>query len=286
VFQNKSRKNPLAHKALWEDHAIHKQTYAELADKHGCSERTIQKRLDSYDPGHERKLNTVCVTPPSVWWTTIILLIDTTYFGRDFGVMVFRSSQTGEVLCTMIVTYETVGQYKEVVKQIQAAGWNVVAIVSDGKKGLLGWFGSIPTQMCQFHQIAIVTRATTKKPKTQANKELKELAHLLTKTDKETFTQAIKDYETRWWSYLKQTTRHKNGRYEYTHKKTRSAFNSLKTNLQYLFVSYDYKDRLDIPNTTNWLEGSFGHLKPKVSVHRWLKKWRKLKLILTLLYGK
>jgi hypothetical protein len=52
--------------------------------------------------------------------------------------MVFRSSQTGEVLCTMIVTYETAGQYKEVVKQIQAAGWNVVAIVSDGKKRLLG----------------------------------------------------------------------------------------------------------------------------------------------------
>jgi hypothetical protein len=38
----------------------------------------------------------------------------------------------------MIVTYETVGQYKDVVKQIQAAGWNVVAIVADGKKGLLG----------------------------------------------------------------------------------------------------------------------------------------------------
>ena len=50
VFQNKSRTNIRAQKKLWNDYALHKQTYAELAEIHSCTKRTIQTRLDSYDP--------------------------------------------------------------------------------------------------------------------------------------------------------------------------------------------------------------------------------------------
>jgi hypothetical protein len=55
--------------------------------------------------------------------------------------------------------------------------------------------------------------------------------------------------------------------------------------LPYLFVSYNYFHTLSIPNTTNWLEWYFSHLKSKVRIHRWLKKERKIKLILSLLYS-
>jgi hypothetical protein len=41
--------------------------------------------------------------------------------------------------------------------------------------------------MCQFHQIAIIRRYLTKKPKLQASKELWVHVMLLTKTDKESF---------------------------------------------------------------------------------------------------
>lgn len=286
VFQNKSRKYKQAWKKLWEEYALHKQTYAELAEKHGCSQRTVQKRLDAYDPWFSCIFDASSIMPPPHPNTPIILLIDTTYFGHDFWVMVFRSSVTKETLCTMIVNYEIVEQYKEVVGKIQETWWNILAIVCDGKRGLLWWFGNIPTQMCQFHQVAIVLRATTRKPKTEANQELKQLAHLLTKTDKETFTYELQQYWNRWWEYLKQKTLLTNWKLIYTHKKTRSAYFSLWRNLQYLFTWYDHLWQLDIPNTTNWLEGIFGHLKAKVSLHRWLKRHRKLKLILTLLYSK
>lgn len=306
VFQNTSRKNQKFWKKLWEDYAIHKQTYGELARKYGCSERTIQSRLDSYDPWFSCRWNIPSIIPPKELNTSIILLIDTTYFGHDFGIMIFRSSQTKEILCTMIVDYETNHRYQEAIWKIQEVWWIIQAIVCDGRKGLLwsfthsgipcqsqwlSWFQQsqeryIPTQMCQFHQVAIVLRATTKKPKTQANKELKQLAHLLPKTDRETFTYELERYGERWWNYLKQKTLLANWRYVYTHKKTRSAFFSLVRNLQYLFTWYDYHGQLDIPNTTNGLEGIFGHLKAKVSLHRWLKRHRKLKLILMLLYSK
>lgn len=296
VFQHTSRINKKAHKKLWEDYALRKQTYEELAVREQCSVRTIQTHLDAYEPGYEHHWTTFRIEPPETMGTSIILLMDTTYFGREFGVMVFRSATTKTILCTMIVHHETVNQYTDVIQKIQEAGWHIAAIVCDGKRGLLGWcmrldtITQIPTQMCQFHQGAIVLRATTKKPKTEANRELKQLAHLLTRTDKETFTYELEHYELRWGDYLKQRTRIETGkhagRYTYTHRKTRSAFFSLKRNLQYLFTWYDYYGQLSIPNTTNWLEGAFGHLKAKVSLHRWLKRSRKLKLILTLLYSK
>lgn len=286
VFLNKSRKNIQSMKKLWTDYAVHKQTYGELAEVHQCTKRTIQTRLDSYDPWFQQEWNVSSIKSPPVLGTSIILLIDTTYFGRDFGVMVFRSGKTKETLCTMIVHYEVIDQYKEMVRKIQEAGWNISAIVCDGKRGLLGWFGNVPTQMCQFHQVALVLRSTTKKPKTEANQDLKQLAYMLTRTDKETFTYELEMYHEKWWKYLKEKTRLTNWKSVYTHKKTRSAFFSLIRNLHYLFTWYDYIGQLDIPNTTNWLEGSFGHLKAKVSLHRGLKRARKLKLILTLLHSK
>jgi hypothetical protein len=38
----------------------------------------------------------------------------------------------------MIVHHETIDQYKDTVRKIQEAGWNIQAIVCDGKRGLLG----------------------------------------------------------------------------------------------------------------------------------------------------
>lgn len=46
--------------------------------------------------------------------------------------------------------------------------------------------------------------------------------------------------------------------------------------IKYLFIWYDYIWKVDIPNTTNWLEWFFSHLKTKIRIHRWLKKERKM----------
>jgi hypothetical protein len=110
--------------------------------------------------------------------------------------------------------------------------------------------------MCQFHQVAIIRRYITKKPKIQPNKDLKILSELLTRTDRETFEWAIEEYERIYDAFLKKKTsyfdpRTDKERWHYTHKKTRSAFLSLKRNLPYLFVSYNYTHTLSIPNTTN-----------------------------------
>jgi len=55
----------------------------------------------------------------------------------------------------------------------------------------------------------------------------------------------------------------------YTHKKLRSAYRSIKNNLPYLFTWYD-NIGLNIPNTTNAIDGHFADLKNKLRNHNGL----------------
>ena len=161
----------------------------------------------------------------------------------------------------------------------RSEGWEILAIVCDGKRGLFNAFGNIPIQMCQFHQTAIITRYITKNPKLEAGKKLKELMKLLTDTDKESFTGELEKWHQKWNDFLKEKTYNPETKTSrFTHRRIRSAYRSLKTNLPYLFTWYDNID-LNIPNTTNSLEGMFSNLKTKVRVHAGLKKHRKKKLI-------
>ena len=125
--------------------------------------------------------------------------MDTTYFGRIFGVMVFKDSLTGQVLFKQYVKQETNQLYLKGIEEIARRGIKIQAIICDGRKGLFSLFGDdIPVQMCQFHQVAIIRRYLTKKPKLQASKELWELTLLLKQTDKESFKGGLQDWFIKW----------------------------------------------------------------------------------------
>ncbi len=122
----------------------------------------------------------------------------------------------------------------------------------------------------------------------EAGQDLKELMRLLTNTDKESFSGALEEWHQKWNDFLKEKTFNPETKTShFTHRRIRSAYRSLKTNLPYLFTWYDHID-LNIPNTTNSLacppsgsrrEGIFSNLKTKVRVHAGLKKQRKMNLI-------
>jgi hypothetical protein len=255
--------------------------------------RTVQNILDSYIP------SVPVYTPRS-----IILLIDTTYFG-SIWVMAFKDTATGEIVHTLLVVHESASLYLQWIHTLEEQWWYIDAIVCDGIPGIL-WKctrrdGSyIPTQMCMFHQVAILRRYITKNPITPANKDLKTLWSMLTRVEIPVFLEALDAYEAHYKDFLCERTYYtetgvqiqggvqryvQKQRWRYTHKNTRSAFFSLKRNLPFLITSYTYQYILQIPTTTNWLEWYFSHLKSKVRIHRWLKKERKMKLIISLLYS-
>ena len=205
--------------------------------------------------------------------------MDTTYWGRSFGVMLFKDSYTKENLLKYYVKTETNALYIQGINELKSQGFKVVAIVCDGRKGLIHSFGETPVQMCQFHQVAIIRRYITKNPKLPASIELKELVSMLKMTDKESFEGGLELWFDKWEPFLNERTINpKTGKSHYTHKRLRSAYRSLKTNLDSLFVWYDNME-LKIPNTTNAIDGHFSDLKNKLRNHNGLSKARKIKFI-------
>lgn len=207
------------------------------------------------------------------------MLMDTTYFGRAFGVMVFKDSLTRQILFKQYVDQETNKLYLSGIEEIGRRGIEIQAIICDGRKGLFQLFGSgIRVQMCQFHQVAIVRRYLTKNPKMQASIELWEHTLLLTQTDKESFAGGLEAWHEKWKDFLNERKIDPLGKNRYVHKRLRSAYRSLKTNLPWLFTWYDHLE-LKIPNTTNAIDGHFADLKNKLRNHNGLSTARKKKFI-------
>jgi hypothetical protein len=205
--------------------------------------------------------------------------MDTTYFGRKFGVMVFMNSYTGQILYRQYVKNETNGLYYKGIAETVRRGITVQSIICDGRKGIFDLFTDIPCQLCQFHQIQIITRYLTRKPKLEAAMELRSLTLKLTKTDKENFCGQLQIWKDKWDKFLNERSISSTaGKSFYTHKRLRSAYFSLRRNIAHLFVFEDDKE-LGIPNTTNMLDGCFSDLKNKLRNHNGLNFNRKKKFI-------
>ena len=254
-------------KELWEEYSKGKQTYQQLSEKYNCSKRTIQRKIDLHQ-----------VNIPKKQPRKVVILMDTTYFG-SFGVMLFKDAYTKENLLKYYVKNETNILYLKGINELKNQGFKILAIVCDGRRGLFNLFGNIPMQMCQFHQVAIIRRYITKNPKLPASIELKELVSMLKMTDKESFEGGLEQWYSKWESFLNERTINpETGKSYYTHKRLRSAHRSLKTNLTWLFTWYDNME-LNIPNTTNAIDGHFSDLKNKLRNHNGLSIGRKRKLI-------
>jgi hypothetical protein len=74
--------------------------------------------------------------------------MDTTYWGRNFGLMLFKDAYSKENLLWYYVKSETNALYIKGINELKSKGFEVVAIVCDGRKGLVGAFKDIPVQLC------------------------------------------------------------------------------------------------------------------------------------------
>jgi len=171
-------------------------------------------------------------------------------------------------------------------KILEEQGWTFTAIVVDGRRGMVKVFDDIPLQICQFHQMKNVTKYITRRPETPAGKELRAIMLTLARSTEIEFATLLSSWHQAWGDYINEKTSVAGTKHwYYTHKNVRSAYRSLARNLPYLFTYQKYPE-LNIPNTTNSLDGSFVHLKDKVKLHHGLKKERRYKVIEELLSGR
>ena len=190
--------------------------------------------------------------------------------------MLFRANKTN--LYWQEIDGEKVEYLREGLDFLDKCEFKVKSFTLDGRRGFINYlrkrYPNIPIQLCQFHQTMIITRYNTNNPKTPCGKDLKALIKTLTISDREEFTNAFNKLKIKYAAFLKERNEHG----QFKHKRLRSAFRSIKTNLPYLFT---YKDcpELNIPNTTNTCDGYFAHLKQKIKIHRGLKHHRRKKMI-------
>lgn len=202
-----------------------------------------------------------------------------TFIRRAYGIAVIRAVNLKKNLAWKMSQTETVRVYQELRFELEKQGFEIEAAVIDGKLGLFDVFWDVPIQMCHFHQIQIVNRYLTTRPKLQASIELRRIALRIPQSHEDEIRRMLDGWHESWEGFLKEKTFNpETRRWFYTHRRIRSAYRSLRKHLPLLYTYQRYPE-LHIPNTTNSLDGSFSHLKDMLRIHRGLKKDRKLKLI-------
>ena len=203
---------------------------------------------------------------------------------KEAGILVIRAPHLKKNLYVQEVQSESIDAYRQGRMILEKKGYTLKAIILDGRPGVRQLFADIPVQMCHFHQQQIITRYLTNNPKLEADIELKKITTTLCETSESSFTSVLDVWHTRWSSFLKErTTDPATGRWHYTHKRLRSAYRSLRLNLPFLFT-YQKNPELNIPNTTNSLDGCFAYLKEFVRIHRGSKRSLKDKIIEEILW--
>jgi len=212
-----------------------------------------------------------------------------TFWGRSYGVMVFRSPTLKKNLWWKESFQETPWVYEEGLKKLLKDGWTITSVVIDGKRGVAQVFErcGISVQYCQFHQVKTITKYLTRHPQTEAAQELRALTLTLKDATEEQFRANLLAWYERHKAFLneKSFTPYKKRGWEYTHRRVRAAYRSLKVNLSRLFT-YQRYPQYNIPNTTNTLDGMFSQIKNRLAVHRGLRRDRRYKMICAILSGR
>lgn len=84
------------------DYVEGKQTLHQLAIKYGVNEKTIRRDLEGMR--YVQKI---------ARYRQVTIQMDTTYWGRRFGLMVIRDALRGNILWRKYVTHETIADYMD-----------------------------------------------------------------------------------------------------------------------------------------------------------------------------
>jgi hypothetical protein len=169
-FQNKRRPIKLQ-KTIWRSFVYKRSTINQLAREYQRSSNWVRKQLESYR-----------LPVRSIASCSTVIIADATYFRRQLCILVFRSNELNKNILWREIDYERIDYYYRARQKIEAEGFRVLAIVTDGRPGIRGIFSDVPVQMCHFHQKQIVKKYLTSNPRLEAGIELRNISQTLCNT--------------------------------------------------------------------------------------------------------
>lgn len=202
----------------------------------------------------------------------INLQIDATYFGTEYGFICFHDGK--RVICFHEISAETSRDIILGLRTLKQAGYRFKSVTIDGRKGfeeaIRKELGGVPIQLCLFHARAIVRRYLGPNPSTEAGQELAHLMSKITFICPQDFIDQFHHLTLKHRRNLIPPTVVKNRR----RQRIRLAYRFVENNMHRMFTFRDLPD-LNIPPTTNHLEGLFSHIKERIKLHRGLQENRK-----------
>lgn len=242
---------------MWRDHVWKRQTVNDLRTAYHKSEKTIRTIIDKAE------------VRPSATFTPqpVVCIFDATHLGED-TLLAARAPALKANLGWAWIENETKEVYSLLRSNIESRGFVLTAVILDGRTGIPRVFSDIPVQICQFHILQIVRRKLTLRPESEAGQDLLSLVFTIAHTDEQTFEKALMSWYMAYEDFINERTYTLGTkRWRYTHRRVRSAYLSLKRNTPFLFTYQKYP-HLNIPNTTNSLDGYWSRLKNLLTAHR------------------
>jgi len=213
----------------------------------------------------------------------IYLKIDGSYFRRWGCVLVHKADR--KIIFWDFTLRENYFSYCLDFAKIKELGYKILGTISDWHGGLMSalksLFPDIPHQRCLVHTQRFCQSLLTQRPETEAGIRLLEIVKFLNqiknKNEKEIWIKWLSRFERRYLKVINERTYAEDKKHWWhTHKNLRRAFRTLRSSIDNLFLYLDFPD---LPKDTNGLEAEFSHLKRKLSLHRGLKRERKISLI-------
>jgi hypothetical protein len=214
---------------------------------------------------------------------SVVVTMDVTSLDKIGGLLLCRSRKQN--LYWRYTESECTADYEISVRTLIAIGYDIQGFVVDGKPGIIKMLRrehpDVPCQYCQFHQIKTIKQYIPRRAKSGAARSLRRLSLKITSYWHWQFETALQVWYVLYRDFLNEKTWIDNPqekrKWRYTHEKLRSAFNSLRRNLPYLYTYQKHPDK-NIPNTTNACDGFFSNLKERLKRHRGLSPKRKKKM--------
>ena len=200
--------------------------------------------------------------------------------------MVLLDAITGEILWFKFLKNETNTDYQEGLKYLESRGFEILGVVTDGRRGLASVFRNYPYQICLFHIQKGIRILLTCNPKSEAGKSLYQInkTFIKDKLTKQEYLDKIENHLKTHQDYINELSdidraNPINTRIKYKHERHRKALKKIKTNLKNMFTFQDYP-QLNIPKTTNHIDGGlFSPLKNLLKNHNGLSKEHRKVLI-------
>lgn len=270
-FTDRRTSVSLKNKEVWfREWIIGKQTISRLSERSGYSERTLKNYFYKVLP--------TCPTWHIQRREKVNLLIDGTYFTNKVCLVVYRDANIKMTLLYRLTDGERFRELKEDLRNIVRLGIEIESVTCDGAANILKAVREVcpeaVLQRCTVHISREVESWITRKPQSEAARELLELVRLLgcieKHDDAQLWMRAFIDRYRKHETYIEEkSVDETTGRWWYTHKMLHRSMVHIKRALPYMF---NYTRYPNVPKTSNSIESFFGHLKDNLRIHRGLSE--------------